>query len=353
MGASYRSVQWNPQKRVYDSAMVAGLAGYFAVFLVLSLGLNSTADPMVLTIRAFGSAAFILLHVILAIGPLCRLNPRFLPLLYNRRHLGVTTFFVGLIHAVLVVFYYHLGGPTNPFLSIFAASPYTGGLAWLPFQPFGVLALVILFLMAATSHDFWLHNLTAPVWKALHMFVYVAYAALVVHVALGILQSEQSPIYVVAVGVGLATLTTLHLMAGRRGRALDDEFSAESNPDGFTDVCKASDIPLSRARIVTLSGERVAVFRYVDEKDGGKTKVCAVSNVCQHQNGPLGEGRFVDGCITCPWHGYQYLPENGSSPPPFSEKIPTFRVKVLGDRVLVDPRPLPAGTPTDPVVVSL
>jgi nitrite reductase/ring-hydroxylating ferredoxin subunit len=29
------------------------------------------------------------------------------------------------------------------------------------------------------------------------------------------------------------------------------------------------------------------------------------------QNGPLGEGRIVDGCITCPWHGYQYRPDTG------------------------------------------
>jgi hypothetical protein len=32
----------------------------------------------------------------------------------------------------------------------------------LPFQLFGLLALGILVLMAATSHDFWLHTLTAP-----------------------------------------------------------------------------------------------------------------------------------------------------------------------------------------------
>ena len=48
--------------------------------------------------------------------------------------------------------------------------------------------------MAATSHDFWLHNLSAPVWKRLHMLVYVAYALLIAHVTLGALQSETSPL---------------------------------------------------------------------------------------------------------------------------------------------------------------
>ena len=94
-----------------------------------------------------------------------------------------------------------------------------------------------------------------------------------------------------------------------------------------------------------LSGERVAVFRY-----GGK--VSAVSNVCQHQNGPLGEGKIVNGCITCPWHGYQYLPDTGASPPPFVEKIPTFEVRLRGGRVLIHPTPRPAGTRCNPALIS-
>ncbi len=85
--------------------------------------------------------------------------------------------------------------------------------------------------------------------------------------------------------------------------------------DGFVEVCEVDRIAEKCAKIVSLSGERVAVFRY----DG---KVSAISNVCQHQNGPLGEGRIIDGCITCPWHGYQYQPESGAAPPPFKEKVP-------------------------------
>jgi len=39
----------------------------------------------------------------------------------------------------------------------------------------GIAALLVLFVMAATSHDFWLSFLTPPVWKALHMSLYAAY----------------------------------------------------------------------------------------------------------------------------------------------------------------------------------
>src|SRR6266513_1660008 len=113
----------------------------------------------------------------------------------------------------LVVITYQAGGDTNPILSIFKGSPLNGSVSGVPFQPFGFFALVILFLMAATSHDFWLANLSAPVWKSLHMLVYVAYALLVLHVTFGVLQAEVNPVYSAAVGVGLVVVLGLHVTA--------------------------------------------------------------------------------------------------------------------------------------------
>src|SRR5206468_10977155 len=117
--------------------------------------------------------------------------------------------------------------------------------------------------------------------------------------------------------------------------------TSAATEDDFVNACAIADIPENRARIVCLSGERVAIFKY----DG---KISAVSNVCQHQNGPLGEGKIVFGCITCPWHGYQYQPDTGASPPPFVEKVPTFNVHVKNGRVFVHPKPNPAGTRAEP-----
>jgi nitrite reductase/ring-hydroxylating ferredoxin subunit len=274
-------------------------------------------------------------------------------------------FTLGLVHAALVVITYHAGGDTNPILSIFKGSPLNGSVSGVPFQPFGFFALVILFLMAATSHDFWLANLSAPVWKWLHMLVYFAYSLLVLHVTFGALQGEGSPIYVFAIALGLVTVLGLHITAGNRERSVDSECSrpgqsgsdrAEASPEpfnlqpstienGFIDACAIADIPENRARIVCLSGERVAIFKY-------EGKISAVSNVCQHQNGPLGEGKIVFGCITCPWHGYQYQPDTGASPPPFVEKVPTFNVRVKNGRVYVHPRPSPAGSRAEPALID-
>jgi len=144
--------------------------------------------------------------------------------------------------------------------------------------------------------------------------------------------------------LGLAWVLGLHLVSGFGERRLDEQ-TAGPEVEGYVDVCGVDEIRESRARIVCLAGERIAIFRF-------EGKVSAVSNVCQHQNGPLGEGKIVDGCITCPWHGFQYVPETGASPPPFAEKIPTFNVRVRDGRVQVDPQPNAPGTRAEPARIG-
>src|SRR5437867_11077394 len=296
MSVQYGAISWNRQKKVYALTLVSLLALYLAVFIGVGAWRNPSATAETLLIRALGTAAFLLLNVVLCIGPLSRLDRRFLPLLYNRRHLGVTTFLLGLAHGGFALFQFHALGNVNPFVSLFISNPRYRSVADFPFQALGFLALIILFLMAATSHDFWLRNLSAPTWKRLHMLVYVAYALLVAHVALGALQSEANPLLTIVLSAGVTIVVSLHLAAAFRAKRIDSDKRAASQ-NGFVEVCKVDGIPEKCATIVSLSGERVAIFRY----DG---KVSAVSNVCQHQSGRLGQGRMIDGCITCPWHGY-------------------------------------------------
>ena len=324
MSVQYSAVFWNRQKKEYDGILAAFALLYLAVFIGGGAALNPTATAETLVIRGFGTLALLLLHVILCIGPLCRLDSRFLPLLYNRRHLGVTMFLCALVHGVFSLVQFHALGDVSPIASLFTSNTRFDSVSQFPFQQLGLFALLILFLMAATSHDFWLHNLSPAVWKRLHMLVYLAYGLLIGHVALGALQSERSPLLAALLGGGIVTVAVLHLAAARKERRVD----VERRADGFVEVCDFEAIPEKRAAVVSIGGERVAVFRH----DG---KVSALSNVCAHQNGPLGEGRIIDGCVTCPWHGYQYLPETGCAPPPFTEKVPVYRTKVVDGKVWV------------------
>ena len=344
MSVQYAAISWNRQKKVYDVTFLSLLVLYLATFVGIGAWRNPTATAETLLIRALGTAAFLLLNVVLCIGPLARLDRRFLPLLYNRRHLGVTTFLLGLAHGGFALFQFHALGNVNPLVSLFISNPRYASVTDFPFEVLGFFALIILFLMAATSHDFWLRNLSAPVWKRLHMLVYVAYALLVAHITLGALQSEPNPVLAGSLILAVATVVSLHLVAAFREKKIDWA-RQKALDNGFIEVCAVDRIPEKCATIVSLSGERVAVFRY----DG---RVSAISNVCQHQNGPLGEGRVIDGCVTCPWHGYQYRPESGAAPSPFKEKVPTFRVKVVGQAVLVHPFPNSPGTYVEPAEIE-
>ncbi len=179
------------------------------------------------------------------------------------------------------------------------------------------------------------------------MGVYVAYGLIVLHAAFGLLQTETHPFYAIMIGGCFALVAGLHLAAGRREARADHAVGPTVTEAGkaWVEVARVCDIALNRAKIAQLGGgERVAVFRYED-------KLSAISNVCAHQNGPLGEGRVIDGCITCPWHGYQYRMADGRSPPPFTEKVSNYRLRLRGDMILLDPDGLPPGTPVDPVII--
>jgi nitrite reductase/ring-hydroxylating ferredoxin subunit/DMSO/TMAO reductase YedYZ heme-binding membrane subunit len=259
-----------------------------------------------------------------------------LPLLYNRRHFGVLTFFVAAFHAWSMVEWFAVQNALPNLVQELVDWPNYLKFIGFPFKTLGIAALFILLLMAATSHDYWLNFLGPPVWKALHMAVYVAYGLVVLHVALGAMQFDRSLFTPLLLGGSLAAVASLHLLAGWRERAMDRGEVADN--ENWLMVGAPSSIPDRGARIVAArGGERIAVFR-----DG--KMIGALSNLCAHQNGPIGEGRIVDGLVTCPWHGYQYQLENGCAPPPFTEKLATYRVRLRNGMIEVNTHPLAPGT---------
>lgn len=344
MSSHYRAVDWNRQKKRYDFALALILAIGIGVFLGVGVWVSPESTAETLILRTTSISAFFLLHVILCIGPLARLDRRFLPLLYNRRHLGVTLFSLALIHGALAIFQFHALGDENPLVSVFTAyqRDYTvwsdgrANIAHFPFEPFGFAALLCLFILAALSHDFWLHQLGASLWKTCHLLVYPAYLLLVAHVAFGVVQTERSWLYPGCLGAGFALVAGLHLAAALRESRIGAQKPSQAT-DGFVWAGSALGLAEGRARVVKVGGQRLALVRHQD-------RLFVTSNVCRHQGGPLGEGRVVNDCLTCPWHGWNYLPEDGCSPPPFEERVATFAVRVVAGEVWIHPDALPLGT---------
>lgn len=336
MSAGYTAVGWNRQKKLYDWFIFGFCVLYLLTFVLFTAFINPDYTFETVLIRSTSTLAVLLLHIILSIGPLARLDKRFLPLLYNRRHLGVTMFCISAVHGGFSLFQFHALSDVNPFVSLFTSNTNFFSLSGFPFQALGFFALIIFFLMAVTSHDFWLHNLSPKVWKTLHMFVYLAYLLIVMHVMLGVIQYETHPVFVLLVTAGALWLICLHLVAGKREVKKDHEkFSLVK--EGFVNVCGISEFEEGRAKMFCIGGERIAVYKH-------ENKLYAIHNVCKHQGGPLGEGKIIDGCITCPWHGYQYLPNNGQSPPPFTEKVSTYDVRIDEGQVWLNPAAFAEGT---------
>lgn len=350
MTVAYKAVGWTQSKRIFDLFMVIVIAFYLAGFVAVGLlGAQSgePVAPVVLLIRGLATCALILLHVILVIGPMARLTKLFLPLLAHRRHLGVMTFIIAATHVGLAIFWYYGGSGENPILSVLMSEDRLGTISPYRFEYFGLFTLTILFLMAVTSHDFWLSALSPKVWKSLHMLVYVAYASMILHVALGFLQSEFSQTYAIALFSGAGLIISLHLISGIREVRRDAKGIWIGS--GQVDWVYAGDLQTlteGKAKVVTIgSGEKVAIWL-------SKKSVFATSNLCAHQAGPIGEGRIENGCVTCPWHGFRFDPETGAAVAPFHGQIRTYEVRLEGDNIFLDPNMRPAGRAAQPVMVS-
>ncbi|MEO1197710.1 MAG: Rieske 2Fe-2S domain-containing protein [Pseudomonadota bacterium] len=341
-------VIWNRNKVLYDLVLIAMVALYIWVYLRLAPGFQDVTRPIdaaTLRMQAFGTCAFLMLTVILCIGPLCRLDRRFLPLLYNRRHFGVLTAAVATVHASYVLGWYFAFSPTDRYAALLGSNTSFGQLLGFPFEVFGIAALVFLLVLAVTSHDFWLNFLTPKLWKTLHMSVYLAYGFVVLHIGLGYLQDVRNPAFATIVVASVVLVSALHFLAARKEAVADASPADRAGDTPWLVAGDLSDTRDDRALVVVPpDGEKIAVFRY-------EGKLSALTNVCAHQNGPLGEGRIIGGCVTCPWHGFQYDPATGRAPAPFTEKIATYGLKLEGSTILVDPRPNPPGTPVDPVLI--
>src|SRR5437763_1985900 len=136
-----------PAAEVFVYALAAyGAAGlvFAAVFVAIGIGRVDPAAqkaPAGFRLIVLPGCALLwpllLRHIILVIGPLCRLDRRFLPLLYNRRHLGVTMFFLALAHGAFSLAQFHALGDVNPLVSLWTSNTQFASVADFPFQALG------------------------------------------------------------------------------------------------------------------------------------------------------------------------------------------------------------------------
>jgi nitrite reductase/ring-hydroxylating ferredoxin subunit/DMSO/TMAO reductase YedYZ heme-binding membrane subunit len=297
----------------FDAALAAIVAAWFFG----GRALFGKPDLDVFLVEAAAILTFLLLSAAISLGPLARLWRPATRFIYNRRHLGVTTWALAVFHASLVMHYGNRWKPAN-LLEVLPGQTFLR----IPFTLFGVGALAILTAMALTSWDYFLHAWSPPCWKRLHMLVYGAYGLVVVHFTTRFV--GDPPVHWRL--LGLLWLVALVVAALHLGAALKEARADRPAPavaGGLILLGTFTELPEGRAVTVNVQGERIAVVR----ADGA---LCAISNVCPHQNGPLGEGVVRDGYLECPWHGYQFDPRTGLGPPGFSDSVPRYELVTKG-----------------------
>jgi len=96
----------------------------------------------------------------------------------------------------------------------------------------------------------------------------------------------------------------------------------------FVRVVKAADVPPGSGRVFVVQGHPVALFNV----DG---RFYALSNVCLHRGGPIGEGELDGTIVTCPVHGWEYDVRSGVNTINPAARLRTYEVRIEGDEVFV------------------
>lgn len=96
----------------------------------------------------------------------------------------------------------------------------------------------------------------------------------------------------------------------------------------FVKVARIEEIPTDQGMIVDFKGEEVGLFKV--------NGTCyAISAVCPHRGGPVGEGSLNGTVVTCPWHGWRFDVCSGVNVINPASRLKTYKVKVEGSDVYI------------------
>ena len=95
------------------------------------------------------------------------------------------------------------------------------------------------------------------------------------------------------------------------------------------EVARLADLPVGGVVSVPFEGDQVAIFNV----DG---ELHAIADVCPHAAAPLSDGKLEHGRVRCKWHGALFELATGELIEGPGSAVPTYRVEVDGDRILLE-----------------
>jgi thiamine pyrophosphate-dependent acetolactate synthase large subunit-like protein/nitrite reductase/ring-hydroxylating ferredoxin subunit len=101
---------------------------------------------------------------------------------------------------------------------------------------------------------------------------------------------------------------------------MGDEQGIDADPRTEWHRIDPGPMKLDTVTTVVTGGRAVCVTRTAEG-------LGALDNRCPHQGGPLGDGQIEDGCVVCPWHGYEYDPVTGAPPGGYADYATAYRIE--------------------------
>lgn len=133
-------------------------------------------------------------------------------------------------------------------------------------------------------------------------------------------------------GLGVASASAYlggHLVFSRGMGVQHAGFDIDQAVGEWTEVAAETDLVDGKPLKVSAGDVPVMLLR-----QGGE--LSALANMCSHAGGPLDEGEFKDGCVTCPWHGSRFELADGTvQRGPASVPQPAFQTRVRNGRIEV------------------
>ncbi|MDP9326103.1 MAG: Rieske (2Fe-2S) protein [Candidatus Dormibacteraeota bacterium] len=120
-----------------------------------------------------------------------------------------------------------------------------------------------------------------------------------------------------------------HLVYRRGSGVTHAGFEIDEELSDWHHAGAAADLTDGQPKKVNVDGADILLF-----KQGGS--ILALASTCGHAGGPLHEGEFADGAVTCPWHGSRFALVDGCVlRGPASMPQPAFETRVHEGKVEV------------------
>lgn len=100
----------------------------------------------------------------------------------------------------------------------------------------------------------------------------------------------------------------------------------------FVKVAKRSALPPDSVIEVMVDDCPYAVCNLAGE-------IRALSGICIHRGGPLGQGQIHEGHVVCPYHLWEFDCRTGEYDYDPTKRVPIFEVKVEGDDIFLQVTP--------------